>query len=290
MSVKPIDGMRRVTIEAGRAETDPARHARRRRTIEVGLGIAVPIALLGLWQAASVNGWIDRIFYPAPTDVVAYMRDRAFSNSPGGHMWGDVGYSVKRVLYGYLWGAVAGVAAGVVMGMNRWIRSALQPMLNALYTVPKIALIGVFLVIFGFRDKPVIAIVAVTVFFVVWIASMEAVRTVSENFLEASRSFGSSRWQSFRHVVLPAALPQMFVGLNIAAGIAVLSLIGVEFAYPPHNQGIGFRINNARTIGQYKEAYVGLLIAALLGVVFSAVVRLVGRLLTPWVTRDDSSR
>ena len=277
-----------ISRSPGRAERDPGAFARRRRVIEVGLGIGVPTALLVLWQLAATNGWISRINYPAPSDIASHFR-KLFRHEPGGNFGADVGASIVRTLWGFAWGAAAGLILGFVMGMNRLVRAALNPMLNALYTVPKVALIGVFLFIFGFDDKPVIAVVAVTVFFFVWIQSMAAVISVAENYREAARSFGATRFQQFRHVILPATLPQVFVGLRVAAGVAVLTVIAVEFAFAPQTRGVGYRINNARNIFDPKQAYVGLVVAALMGVVFSALVTFVGRRLTPWAKESNDT-
>lgn len=267
------------------ADRNPGRYERKRRIIERTLGIAFPIVLLVLWQIASSRHWIDRRFYPSPTDILSEMR-KTFRQNPKKNWWIDVGVSVRRMMWGYLWGVVFGLVFGFVLGMSRMVRATVGPTLNALYTVPKLALIGVFLIIFGFDEKPIIVVVAVTVFFFVWIQTEASVVHVPEGFREAARSFGTNRFQMFRHVVLPSAMPSIFVGLRVAAGVAVLTLIGCEFVFAPKNQGIGFRINNARQILDPKQAYVGLVVAALLGVIFIALVRLLGRLLMPWASDE----
>ena len=105
----------------GAAERDPVRHTRRRRTIEVALAIAIPVALIGLWQLAASEGWIDRILYPAPSDVITEGR-RQFADFNYGH---DVWVTVKRILWGFFYGSVIGIAVGLVMGMSRSVRAAL---------------------------------------------------------------------------------------------------------------------------------------------------------------------
>lgn len=268
----------------GPAERNPVRHARRRRAIEVTLAIAVPVVLIGLWQLAASQGWVDRVLYPAPSDVISEGR-RQFADFNYAQ---DVWVTVKRLLWGFLYGSVLGVAFGIVMGMSRIVRAALEPTLSALYTVPKLALLPVFLIIFGFGEKPVIVILAVTVFFFVWIQSMAAVMSVPEGYREAGVSFGASRRQMFRHVILPAALPQIFVGLRIAAGVAVLTVIGVEFVFAPGTQGLGYRINNARQTFLPKQAYVGIVISAVIGVIFIWIVKRIGRALSPWAPEDNA--
>jgi sulfonate transport system permease protein len=259
-------------------EKDPRGHRRRRRAIEIGLAIGVPVALILLWQLASTQGWIDRRLYPAPTDIIDETRTQFEQQD----RWHDVWVSTRRVLLGYAWGAAFGLAFGYLMGMARLVRVALEPTLNALYTVPKLAILPLFLLIFGFKERPVIAVIAVTVFFFVWIQSMAAVISVPEGLREAAASFGANRWQTFRHVLFPASLPQVFIGLRIAAGVAVLTLIGVEFVFAPGEAGIGFVINQGRVVFIPRQTYMGIIIAALMGVIFISIVTLIGRLLTPW--------
>lgn len=269
------------------ADRDPAGFLRRRRIRDTILAIGFPVVMLTLWQVVASAGWIDRRFYPPPTDIMGEIQ-RTFQDNPKGNWWVDIGISVRRMMWGYGWGVLFGLVIGVMMGMFRTLRVTLEPTLNALYTVPKLALIGIFLIVLGFDEKPLIAVIAVTVFFFVWMQSMAAVMTVPERLQETARSFESSKLQLFRHVIFPSALPQIFLGLRVSAGVAVLTLIGAEFVYSPGLRGIGYRINNARTVLDPLQAYVGLLVAAVLGVVFVAVIKLIGRLVTPWAANDRS--
>lgn len=284
VSEGPVYTERRVPAPADR---DPAKFIRRRRVVELVLAISFPVLLLTLWQIAGVNGWIDRRFYPPPSDIFAEIR-ATFRDNRKGNWWVDIGISVRRMLWGYFWGVLFGLFMGFTMGMSRKIRVTLEPTLNALYTVPKLALLGVFLIILGFDEKPLIAVIGVTVFFFVWMQSMVAVLSVPAQLQETARSLESGSLQLFRHVILPASLPQVFLGLRVAAGVAVLTLIGAEFVYAPGLRGIGYRINNARTVLDPLQAYVGLLVAAVLGVLFVSVIKVIGKLVAPWASNDRS--
>ncbi len=282
------DVVAKVTVvrRPGPAEADPAGHRRRRRRVELALAIGVPVALIVLWQVASSREWINSGLYPAPSDLFSRAPE-LFEDAPGGRMWVDVWASIQRVLWGYFWGALLGLLLGFWMGMSRLGRAAFEPLLSALYTVPKLALIGVFLLILGFDEKPVIAVIALSVFFFVWISTMTAVMTVPKGLREAAISFGAGRWQLFRQVLLPGALPQIFVGLRVAAGVTVLTVIGVEFVYAPRNAGLGYRINSARQVLDPGQMYVAIIVAALLGVLFTWIVRRIGRLVAPWAKDDE---
>lgn len=272
----------------GKAEQDPKGHHRRRRTLELSLAIGVPLVLLVFWQVASTRSWINPGLYPSPTDLLRRTPE-LFENKPGGKMWSDVWASVVRVLWGYFWGALLGLVLGFWMGISRLGRAAFEPLLSAFYTVPKLALIGVFLLILGFDEKPVIVVIALTVFFFVWIQTMTAVMSVPKGLREAATSFGASKWKMFTQVLLPGSLPQIFIGLRVAAGVTVLTVIGVEFVYAPGSRGLGYRINSARQVLDPGQMYVAIVIAALLGVIFTWGIRRIGRLVAPWAKEDEGA-
>lgn len=273
---------RGIVREAQGFDRDPVGHARKRRIIYTTLGVAAPVLLLGYWQLAAKQGWINAKFYPAPTDWLEQLKQmfdkRDFAT--------DLRLTLKRMLVGWFWGSFFGLLFAYAMGMSRIIRAALEPMFNMLYTVPKIALISPFLIIFGFRDLPVYVVIAVTVFFFAWVPTQAAVMSVSESFREAASSFGANRWQMLRHVILPATLPSVFVTLRVAASVSVLSVIGVEFAYAPQSKGLGYVINTARQTFEPKIAYAGIFVAALIGVVFQWIVKRIGRLVVRWEKED----
>jgi NitT/TauT family transport system permease protein/sulfonate transport system permease protein len=263
------------------SETDPVRYQRRRRSAEIGLGIAVPAALIALWQLAASNNWIDTRFFPAPSTIV----DTADELIRSGELQDAVVASMRRVFLGFLIGVTSGIAVGMVMGMSRWVRAALEPLLDALYTVPKLALLPMLLMIFGVGEAPKVLLIGITVFFFMWIASMAAVMAVPAGYREAIRSLGAGRWSEFRHVLFPASLPQIFVAMRVSAGVSVLVLVGVEFVQG--NDGIGHLIWFSWSLFIARRMYVGIVVVALLGIVFAWVVQLLAKRIVPWATEDE---
>jgi len=266
----------------GRAELKPREARRQRRALEVSLAIGVPLALLLIWQLSSTREWIDSRLYPSPTDMWSECK-RLWTK---GLLWDATYISLKRTVVGFVIGSGFGVVVGFVMGMSRLMRAALEPLLSALYTVPKLALLPVFLTIFGFGEKSIYVLIAVTVFFFVWISTMTAVMSVPAGYREAAETFGAGRWHMVRHVLLPGALPQIFVGLRIAAGVSVLMLVGVEFMVG--SQGLGFLINQGRQLLLLGQAYVGIALVAIMGYLFASLIRLIGHVMLPWAAEDNS--
>ncbi|MFF1693902.1 ABC transporter permease [Streptomyces sp. NPDC058257] len=264
----------------GPQELHPTRTHRRRRTLEIGLAAAVPLALILLWQLAATQGFIDDRVYPAPQTII----EDGWQRAADGDLWPDVWATLKRVLAGYAIGTVTGYALGLLMGSLSLVRAALEPLLDALYVVPKLALLPVFLNMFGLGEGPQIALVAATVFFFVWISTMAAVLAVPSGHRDAGQVFGASPWQMFRHILLPASLPAVLVGARIAAGVAVLVIVASEQIAAAN--GLGHLIFDSRALFQNDVMFVGIVCVAVLGVVFSELVQIAGRMLTPWAPRD----
>jgi sulfonate transport system permease protein len=264
------------------AERDPARARRRRTLINRTLAVAFPVALILLWQIASSRGWIDNRLYPSPSDLVRDGRRRISS----GELWHVTFVSGRRMVLGYAIGSAFGLALGIVMGLQVRVRATAEPLMWALYTVPKLALLPLFLTIFGYEEEPIVALVAVTVFFFVWISAMAAVMAVDTGYREAAVVAGAGKWQVFRHVIWPGALPQIFVGLRISAGVAILTLVGIEFVFG--GDGLGFMINNSRVVFDPPGEYVGIVVVAILGLAFSILIRVFGRLASPWAKEDQA--
>ena len=265
----------------GSLETVAARE-RRNRAFRVSLGLVTPLVALLLLQAGATWHWWDRRIYPAPTDLIQAARVLWTS----GHLESAFFATLRLVLEGFALGSAAGLIFGFFTGLSRVVRSALEPMLSALYVVPKIALLPIFLTIFGFGQTPKIALVAVTVFFFVWISAMEAFATVPSGFVDAAKAFSANRRAMFVHVYFPSALPQIMVSLRISMGVSVLIAVAGEFVIG--TQGLGYLIINSTQLFLMPAAYAAIAIVSILGVVLVAIVTVIGRALTPWA--ESSSK
>ena len=268
----------------GPAEANPRRYYTRRRRLELTLGCVVPILFLVLWQVASASNVINPQFFPAPLSLWSTMISMIQSGQLQTNLWA----SMERVLLGFPLGVITGVAAGLALGMSRTIRAALDPLLVALYVVPKLALLPLLLLIFGTGDLPLVLLIAMTVFFFMWISTMAAILSVEEAYQEAARSFGANRRQLFRHVLFPASLPQIFSGLRLSAGTAILVVVGIEFV--EGTKGIGVLIWNCWTLFLAKPMNVGIVTVAVVGVVFTRIIDLIGRAVTPWAGHKDEPK
>ena len=232
--------------------------------------------LISLWQLCAAQGLIDTRFFPAPSQIVTTAQ-RMITD---GTLFSDVWTTLRALLTGFAGGVVVGVATGVLLALSWPIRAGFEPLFNALYTVPKLAILPLLLLIFGLGETPKMILVGIGVFFIMWISTIEAVSDIPEGYIEAAQSFGVRGWDRFVNVTLPAVLPRIFTGLRLAIGNAVLIVVGIEFVNG--DAGIGYRIWHSWSLFVADQMYVGIVTVALLGFSLALVIRTVARLVIPW--------
>jgi len=272
----PADAGRTVVRRPTAEDIDPLRFRRRRRRLDRSLGIGVPIVLVVLWQVCSEAGWMDQRFFPPPTQIW----DAGVDLADSGRLQTDLWVSSKRVLFGFTVGSALGVAVAVLLQASRTARAALEPLTYALWTVPKLALLPMLLLIFGVGETPIIILIVVNCFFLVFIPTLAAMTSVPLAYREVAQSFRATRWQTFRHVVFPASIPQIFIALRLTAGASILVLVAVEFVQG--QEGLGYLIWNSWSLFLADRMYVGIVIVAVVGALFTMLVAAIGRRVARW--------
>jgi NitT/TauT family transport system permease protein/sulfonate transport system permease protein len=197
-----------------------------------------------------------------------------------GRLWDAIWVTSKRIFWGFLFGAAAGFAIGFALGLSRLARAAFEPVMYGLWTIPKLAVLPLLLLIFGFGDMPVIMLVVLNTSFLVMIPTIAAVAGVPPEWREVARSFGLGRMRVLTKVVIPSILPDIFVALKIAAGASVLVVVAAEFVNGA--QGLGYIIWNSWQVFLAKPMYVGIFTVAVLGAAFTLLIGAIGRRLAPW--------
>ena len=255
---------------------DSAEGQKRRARIERTLRWVMPFVVVGAWQAVSSLGWLDRRFFPGPSSIWSSGVDLV----KNGTLQKAITVTGRRTLWGFFLGGFAGFVLGVALGTSRLLRAAFEPIVYAFWTVPKLALLPLLLLIFGFGDKPVIVLVILNTSFLVMIPTIAAMGAVPEQFRETARSFGVGPWQMFWHVLLPSALPEIFIALRISAGASILVVVASEFVNG--SSGLGYLIWNSWTVFLPQPMYVGIVVVAVLGAIFTLAIAGIGRRLAPW--------
>lgn len=260
----------------GPAEQDPAAFRRRGLVIDNLLRWGTPILILLGWQVFSMAEILDPQFWPAPGAVGESMVETISS----GYLTENLVISLLRFIEGWGGGALCGIALGVVLGTARPFRMAIEPVISAIFTVPKLALFPLMLVLFGLGEMPKILLIGLTVFVVVTISTTTAIVGIPEAMKEPLRSFRASRWQTLRHLTIPMVLPDIFNALRITTGMGVLVLVAIEMVQG--SSGLGYVIWSSWEVYDVERMYVGIITMSLVGVALQYIVIGIGRLAMPW--------
>lgn len=256
-------------------------HQRRLRLRDIILAVATPIVLLGIWEFLGSYGYIDTRIFPPPTQIALDGVDVVSS----GRLPEAFGITVTRLAVGFASGAVTGIVVGMTMGLIRPVRAAFAPLFSALYALPKIAILPVLLLIFGFTETSRVLLVTLGVFFVLQINTFSGIRQMDPGMLEAASAYRARGWRKFRFVLFPATLPSIFTGLRVAAGMAVIIVVSTEFVAA--DSGVGHLIWNSWQLFEPGTMYVGIATSALLGAALTGLVAYVERVALPWRHADS---
>ncbi|MDQ4002652.1 MAG: ABC transporter permease [Actinomycetota bacterium] len=235
-----------------------------------------PLALLALWEITAQVGLLDTRFFPPPTRIASQFVELVQSGELLVNTW----VSLQRLFFGFLLGGIPALILGLIMGLYRPIRAAIDPLIAATYPIPKSAVLPLILLIFGLGEMSKIVMVAIGVFFPVVINTIAGVLEIDKIYHDVSKNFGASRWQVFRTVALPGAMPLIMTGVKLGIGlglilIAIAEMVGAK-------SGIGYMIWNAWQIFSVETMYVGILVISVLGVLFTVVMNELEQVIIPW--------
>ncbi|HJV70382.1 aliphatic sulfonate ABC transporter permease SsuC [Ideonella sp.] len=227
----------------------------------------VPLAILVVWELASATGWLSTRVLPEPRAVGA-----AFAALLGsGELAHHAAISTGRALAGLALGGSAGLLLGLLCGTFRWAETLLDASLQMLRNIPALALIPLVILWFGIDEAAKLFLVAVGVFFPIYLNTFHGIRSVDPGLIEMARSYGLAGWALYRQVILPGALPSVLVGLRFSLGLMWVLLIVAETISA--QAGIGYLTMNAREFLQTDVVLVGILLYALLGKLADVVAR-----------------
>lgn len=232
--------------------------------------------VIAIWQIGSSTGWISDIALPSPASIIKALWELVES----GELWLHLGASLQRLFFGWLLGTVAGLALGFSVGMFSAARSTGIAFVSAIFPIPKIALLPLFIIWFGIGEPSKVATIAFGVFFPTVINTYGGVDAVPRNLIRMAQSFGLSNWQIIRKVVFPGALPTILSGFRISTSIAIILLIAAEMIGAEY--GIGSLILAAGNLYQTSKLLAGVVILSALGLLVSALLTRTERLLLKW--------
>ncbi|MDQ3850194.1 MAG: ABC transporter permease [Actinomycetota bacterium] len=242
--------------------------------------VLIVCALVGGWELYARAGGVDEFLLPAPSAIArALVDDRAL-------LWQNFSVTAGEVALGIGAALVVGVSCAVAIHFSPPLRRALYPLLVGSQTIPIPIVAPLLVVWFGFDLAPKLAIVALVCFFPIVVPTLDALGRVDPDLRKLMRSFGASRWQTFRLVEAPSALPGLFTGAKLSVAIATIAAILAEQAGSEH--GLGHLVLQAIPQFQTARAYAAVLLLCAFAVALFGALGLAERRLLPWAHRAGS--
>lgn len=242
---------------------------------------ASPVILLIIWQILAKAGVLDQRFFPAPSDIFSSLH----SNIAHGTLVHDTALTTGRLLIGLAVGGAAGLVVGLAMGLSKFVRIALRPLVSMTYPIPKIAILPLFLIIFGLGETSKWAMVSVGVFYPVALNAFAGIREIDPVLRETATVYRVSLWRRISTVALPGALSLILTGFELGIGVGFLLVVAAEFM--GSDAGLGHAIWQAWQTFDVSSMYAALAVIALYGLVIQLLMSWLHRMLVPWRAEHD---
>ncbi|MBE0469483.1 MAG: ABC transporter permease [Methyloprofundus sp.] len=245
-------------------------------------GWVLPIAFILLWSIASTFDWVNPKLIPTPYAVLETAWQQLFV----GDFFTGAGASLLRNVSGFFIGGLSGIALGVLLGVSRWAERLFGPSFNALRQVSLFAWLPLISSWFGYGNDAKILFIALSAFYPVALNTFEGVRSISLNQLEVAKVYGFNRWQLITRLILPAASPQILVGLQLSLVFAWLATIGSELLLANWGIGLGNVVIRGREAFNVPLIIFGMFIIGLVGATLNRFAQRAERYLLRW--RDNA--
>ncbi|NVK33969.1 MAG: ABC transporter permease [Rhodobacteraceae bacterium] len=240
------------------------------------VGLVVFALLIGVVEWGTRTGWISSLTLPRPSDVLETLVELYSS----GMLFQHLGLSLSRLVIGASLGALVGVSVGIAIGLFSFVRSGLVPVTAALFPIPKIALLPLFVIWFGIDEGSKYALIAFGTFTPTVVATYGAVDNVDRSLIRMGQSFGLSWFSIVRKIVLPGAMPGILSGLRISLAIAIILLVAAEMLGAQY--GIGAYILEAGSLYDLERLFAGVMILSLLGIIVSTAIGMIEKKILSW--------
>lgn len=242
-----------------------------------------PLFLLLIWQGLSSLGFIPDYKLPSPIQVIAGLKELLVLGMPPGHRLPyHLLFSIFRVGLGFVIAAALAVPLGLLLGWSSRLKMIISPTLEMIRPIPPLAWIPIAILWFGIGIKSAAFIIFLGAFFPILLNTVSGVVSINPTLIEAARTLQARDKDIFTKVLLPGAVPSIFVGLRIGVGIGWMTLVAAEFTGVREGYGLGYMIMTARDIQRPDEIIAGMLVIGLVGLLIDMGLRTVEGRMVRW--------
>jgi len=247
-----------------------------KRIINYIIIVILPILILLFWIIATNL----ELFSPAILPSISTVFDSFISQLNSGQLIKDIGISLVRVVEGYLIAATLGITLGVLMGISEKINKFFFLTFTSIRQIPMLAWIPLIVLWFGIGESSKIIVIIIAAYFPILLNTMNGIRRTDKKLIEVGNMYNLSKWKLFTKIYFPSALPSIFVGLKLGLGIWWMAVVGAEII--ASSSGIGYRMNDARSLMQPEVVFVGMFTIALIGIIMDHILTRISKKITPW--------
>lgn len=236
------------------------------------------ILFVAAWEAVVRVRGIAPIILPAPSAIADYLVAMLLDGS----IPYNLGITFLRIVGGFAVAGLLGVLVGVFMGRSRIASVLLDPWIAALYPLPKISLIPLFIIWLGTGEAYILMISAISAFFPVVISTYSGIKQTDPGLVLAARDLGAGERQIQQKVVIPAAIPSIFSGLQLGMGITIIMVVAAEMIGGSNQGGMGYLLIHAGQVMETEQVFASLIVLAVFGGAIMKIQARINRLLAPW--------
>ncbi len=264
------------------AAADPAPHKPKRKSFDITLLVSILTiaALITLWAFAAWLKLVSPVFLPSPLAVLKSTYSLITIGFVDSTLAEHTGASLYRIFGALIAAVVIGVPAGLAIAVSRVGKGILDPIVEFLRPLPPLAYLPLIIIWMGIGETSKITVIALAMLPPIIISTVSGVKSTSRDHLNAARSFGATRWQLLRHVILPSTIPSILTGVRIALGAGWSTLVAAELIAA--SRGLGFMIQSAAQFLVTDIVISGIFVIAIIAFMFEILARLLERVLVPW--------
>jgi NitT/TauT family transport system permease protein len=262
------------------------RRSRRRRAVVLVIQLALVVIVLGGWQIAADDHWIDTFLYGEPSGTWDQLVTWFAHGTEVGSIWQQFAVTLQEAVYGFLIGSGTGIVLGVALGRIEVLAAIFGPFIKLFNSIPRIILAAIFVLWFGLGMSGKVATAVVLVFFAVFFNAFQGTREVDRNLIANARILGASPWNVTTQVVLPSAFTWIIASLHVAFGFALIGAVVGELIGAQH--GLGLLIEQAKGNFNPDGVYAGTVLVAVMALVAEFLITLLERRLLAWRPSNDT--
>ena len=244
------------------------------------LSLATIGILLFVWWLITALGWVKPLFVPSPQSILIKFLSVWKEGFTGSPLWMHILISACRVFGAFLLACVIGIPLGLAMGMSPFIRGIFDPPIEFYRPIPPLAYLPLMIIWFGIGETSKVLLIFLSVFAPVALGARSGVRSAGIEQIHAAYSFGATRWQVLRHVILPSAMPEILTAMRIGIGFGWTTLVAAEMVAA--TRGIGYMVLSASQFLQTPVVIMGIVVIAGIAYLFDMLMRLIEHKVVPW--------